>query len=73
MHIIGTMSLGARERIVLLQVADKHILVAVTAQSISPLHVFEEELPTEFGDLDNSEEKTRFSALLQSLGSGQPR
>jgi len=42
MKIVGGISLGSRERIMLLQVADKHILLGVTPQSISALHTFDE-------------------------------
>lgn len=42
MKIVGGISLGTRERILLLKVADKHILLGVTAQSISALHTFDE-------------------------------
>lgn len=42
MKVVGGLSLGSRERILLLRVADKHILLGVTAQSISALHTFDE-------------------------------
>ncbi|MEP5765388.1 MAG: flagellar biosynthetic protein FliO [Halieaceae bacterium] len=67
MQVVGSMSLGAREKIVLLQVADKHILVAATAQSISALHVFDEALD----DLpEAASQSSGFSTLLQSIGAG---
>ena len=42
MKIVGGLSLGSRERILLLEVGDKHILLGVTPQSVSALHTFDE-------------------------------
>lgn len=39
LHVVSSISLGQRERAILLQVGDEQLLVGVTAQSIQPLHV----------------------------------
>lgn len=48
MKVVGGLSLGSRERVLLLKVADKHILLGVTSQSISELHTFDEMPETQF-------------------------
>ena len=59
-----------RERVLLLKVADKHILVAATAQTISPLHVFDELPETQ---TDAPEPTGGFAQLVQSLNGGAER
>lgn len=41
MRVISALSLGTRERLVMVDVAGKQILLGVTAQNISLLHAFE--------------------------------
>lgn len=41
-RVIESRSLGAKERIVLVDVADKQILVGMTASTVQTLHVFDE-------------------------------
>ncbi len=41
LNIIASLGMGARERVVLLQVADKQILIGVSAGNIQALHVLE--------------------------------
>ncbi len=70
LSVISSLSLGARERVLLLKVADKHILVAATAQNITPLHVFDE-LPEEL--LETREQANGFAQLMQSLNGSAER
>lgn len=56
MRIISSISLGQRERAVVLQVGEQQLLVGVTAQSIQPLHLLSEPLA-------NSGEKNQISFL----------
>jgi flagellar protein FliO/FliZ len=67
LRVVSSLSVGTRERILLLKVADKHILVAATTQTISPLHVFDE-MPE--GLLESEPEANGFADLLQSISSG---
>lgn len=41
---LGGLSLGPKERVVLLEVGNKHILIAAAPSGITPLHVFDEPL-----------------------------
>lgn len=67
LRVVSSLSVGARERILLLRVADKHILVATTPQAIAPLHVFDE-MPE---DLPEPEPQgNSFAGLLQSMTGG---
>jgi flagellar protein FliO/FliZ len=56
MRIISSISLGQRERAVVLQVGEQQLLVGVTAQSIQPLHLLSEPLA-------NTGEKNQISFL----------
>jgi flagellar protein FliO/FliZ len=56
MRIISSISLGQRERAVVLQVGEQQLLVGVTAQSIQPLHLLSEPLA-------NNAEKNQISFL----------
>ena len=47
MKIVGGLSLGARERVVLLEVGDKQLLVGVAPGRIQTLHVLDEPIPVE--------------------------
>ena len=67
LRVVSSLSVGTRERILLLRVADKHILVAATPQTISPLHVFDE-MPE--GLLETEPETSGFADLLQSMNGG---
>ena len=46
MKVLSSMSVGARERIVLVQVGDKQILLGVGSGSVSQLYVFDEPIMT---------------------------
>jgi flagellar protein FliO/FliZ len=68
MRVVSSLNIGTRERILLLKVADKHILVAATPQTVSPLHVFDE-MPADLPEA--SPQSTGFAGLLQSMSSGE--
>jgi flagellar protein FliO/FliZ len=70
MRIVGSMSLGAKEKVLLLHVEDKHILVGVTPQAISSLHVFDEEVAIYDAAQEPRHPGKNFGAVLQSLGAG---
>lgn len=64
-RIIASQPLGAKERVVLLQVADQQLLVGMTSTQVQTLHVFEQpitinEVPTE-----------SFAARLRAAVKGQ--
>ena len=46
-HVQASHSLGARERVVLMTVGDKQILLGVTANNVRTLHVFDEPIQVE--------------------------
>lgn len=60
--IISCMSLGAREKIMLVRVGQRILLLGVTSGSINTLHDFGEELPTSF----STHSKTSFSDFLKT-------
>ncbi|ARG97968.1 flagellar biosynthetic protein FliO [Legionella micdadei] len=60
--IIACMNLGAREKIMLVQVGSRILLLGVTSGSINTLHDFGEELPPSF----SSEPKPSFSEFLKT-------
>lgn len=60
--VIASLSLGTRERAVLLEVAGDRILVGVTAQQIQTLHVINQE-----NTLIDDDKYARFDQQLQSM------
>jgi flagellar protein FliO/FliZ len=63
MKILGGLSLGPRERAVLIQVGDQQLLVGVTSQHVQTLHV----LNTPISTAENTEQAIPFSARLQEM------
>lgn len=61
LRIIACMNLGTREKIMLVNVGNRYLLIGVTSGSINTLHDYGEELPAGFS-LDS---KTSFSDLLK--------
>lgn len=62
LKILACMSLGTREKIMLINVANRFLLIGVTTGSINTLHDFGETLPPDFS-LDS---KASFSELLKT-------
>jgi flagellar protein FliO/FliZ len=62
LKIVGGVSLGARERVVLLQVGDQQLVVGVAPGQIQTLHVLAEPLP----EGNDSADTPTFSSRLQS-------
>ena len=63
MKVIAGLSLGPRERAILLQVGEKQILVGVTAQQVQTLHVLEHPI-----DVSNTvTNRSSFSEKLQQI------
>ncbi|PID43295.1 MAG: flagellar biosynthetic protein FliO [Gammaproteobacteria bacterium] len=61
MKITGTLAMGARERIALVEVGNRNILIGVTPQRISTLYVFDE------GEIPEQAERSDFAEKLQSM------
>jgi flagellar protein FliO/FliZ len=68
MKIIAGLSLGPRERAILLQVGEKQILVGVTAQQIQTLHVLEQPINTSKEQTDSSSFADRLQQMMQQRG-----
>ncbi len=62
MKIIGGISLGARERAVLLQVGEQQLVIGVSPGRVQTLHVLDKPIPIE----NKPENKTSFSSRLQA-------
>jgi len=62
MKVVGGLSLGGRERIVLLQVGEQQLVVGVTPSRIQTLHVLDEALSMD----EKPEPATGFSMKLQA-------
>ncbi|OCH98661.1 flagellar biosynthetic protein FliO [Legionella jamestowniensis] len=60
--VIASMSLGTREKIMLINTGNRFLLLGVTSGSINTLHDFGEELPVGF----LSDTKTSFSEFLKT-------
>jgi flagellar protein FliO/FliZ len=73
MKVVATLPMGARERLVLVEVAGQQLLLGVTAQSISHLHTFD--TPVILSGLGESEFSSRlkqFMARPESAAPSQP-
>lgn len=64
LQVVGALSLGQRERVVVVQAGSEQILLGVTASQINTLHVLDKPLSTTDG-LEVSEFKQKLSAALQ--------
>ncbi|BES71966.1 hypothetical protein RE428_29840 [Marinobacter nanhaiticus D15-8W] len=62
MRIVSVLSVGARERIVLVDVGGTQILVGITPSAIRTLHVFDEPVVTESGRIEGD-----FAKRLQAM------
>ena len=62
LKMLAGLSLGSKERIILIEAGSKQILIGVTNQSITPLHVFEQPIV----DTEISTEKISFLQILQN-------
>jgi flagellar protein FliO/FliZ len=67
MKVVGGLSLGTRERVVLLQVGEQQLLVGVAPGTIQTLHVLAEPLPSDH----KPDAPSGFAARLQSVMAGQ--
>ncbi|CEK11281.1 flagellar biosynthetic protein FliO [Legionella hackeliae] len=61
-RVIASMSLGTREKIMLINTGNRFLLLGVTTGSINTLHDFGEELPAGF----LSDNKTSFTEFLKT-------
>jgi flagellar protein FliO/FliZ len=70
LQLLGQLSLGARERAVLIRVGERQLLIGVAPGNVRTLHVFDERLPvTQTSAPDAELERPTFkSILLKSLG-----
>jgi len=65
MKIIAGLSLGPRERAVLLQVGEQQILVGVTAQQVQTLHILDTPIKTEQTTLKPIDFADKFQQILR--------
>lgn len=71
LKVVASLSLGARERVVLMQVGDRQLLLGIAPGNIHTLHVLETAIPTEKGGMGNG---TSFpDRLKQMLGQATSR
>lgn len=70
MKVVGGVSLGTRERVVLLQVGKEQLLVGVAPGQIRTLHVLEEPLPL---SEEGGTKQESFAMRLQSVLKGEAK
>ncbi|MFT5133765.1 MAG: flagellar protein FliO/FliZ [Gammaproteobacteria bacterium] len=66
MRIVDAMHLGTKERIIIVKVANQHLLLGVSPQGIHPLHVLTDDIIEE-EKLRPSESQTTFNQLLSKM------
>ena len=65
-RIISALSIGPRERIMLLQVGDEQVLVGSTPSSIRSLHVLEKQVETSQQDAEQPSMKSILASLMKN-------
>lgn len=66
MKIVDAMHLGTKERLLIVKVVDKHILLGVSPRGIHALHVLTEDV-VERSDAEDMDPRTPFTQLLAKL------
>jgi flagellar protein FliO/FliZ len=66
MKIVDAMHLGTKERLLIVKVTDKHILLGISPQGIHPLHVLGDDI-VEDTNQDSVEAQAGFSQLLAKM------
>jgi flagellar protein FliO/FliZ len=72
MRVVGGLSLGIREKIILLQVGKKQLVLGVTPGRIQTLHVLEGDDCLAGGDTGNSSGKSLFAQKLMQAIKSRP-
>jgi flagellar protein FliO/FliZ len=70
LKIVGSLSMGQRERVVVLQVGDEQLVVGVTANQINTLHVLEKPIPAGQSKEISSFKEKLSTALKRQNGEG---
>ncbi|WP_018953888.1 flagellar biosynthetic protein FliO [Thioalkalivibrio sulfidiphilus] len=70
-RVVSGISLGARERMLLVQVGDKQLLVGVAPGRVQTLHVLDEPIATELPKAPSASESPFASRLRAALNRGQ--
>ena len=65
--ILASQSLGSKEKIVLVEVGNKQIVVGMTAANLQTLHVFDEPVVTTSEQVTNSAFAERLVAAIKSV------
>ncbi len=68
LKMLASLSTGQRERIVLLQVGEKQLLVGVTQSSIRTLYELENPIQTQKSDLENTSFIERLTVAMKKQG-----
>lgn len=66
LKIIGSLGMGTKERVILLQVADQQLLVGVTASQINTLHVLDTHVDVDTTQVEDNQDKN-FADKLKTM------
>lgn len=66
-NIVATQAIGPKERIAIVEVADKQLLIGMTTTNVQTLHVFDEPVAI------TAEQRTSFSDRLKTLMGDDPK
>lgn len=70
MKVVASLAVGARERVVVVDVAGQQLLLGVTPQQIRTLHVFESPVIETSKDLESTDFKSKLMSIMQNKNSG---
>lgn len=65
LKVVGALSLGQREKVVVVQAGDKQLVLGVTSTQINTLHILEQPLSTPGGAVELGDFRQKLSAALK--------
>lgn len=71
LRIIGALSVGQRERVVVVQVGEEQLVLGVTSNQINTLHVLQEPLSSGSNQTQSSDFRAKLSAALKRQVPGE--
>jgi len=65
LKVVGALSLGQREKVVVVQAGDKQLVLGVTSTQVNTLHILENPLPASAGAVELGDFRQKLSAALK--------
>lgn len=66
-NVVATHALGPKERLMIVEVADQHLLIGMTSSAVQTLHVFDEAICSDESTPTDTGFAARFRAAIQDV------